>query len=225
MRPVDKGLPPRIYVDASDAQPDLVARLGRFCSYCDRFIAAAVHVEHKQPKHRHPGAALVWTNFLLACPNCNSCKGHPRIRLKRYLWPDRDNTLRAFEYMPGGIVRASRAVPRCVRRKANRTIQLYGLDKVPGGQVPPSDRDFRWQDRREQWDKAQTARLQLGEWDSPRQRNLIVSAATNGMFSVWWTVFAGDVDMRRRLRQAFLGTDTTSFDVTENAIVRPGGQC
>ena len=35
---------------------------------------------------------------------------------------------------------------------------------------------------------------------------------------------AGDVDMRRRLREAFIGTDRASFVINENSVPRVGEQ-
>ena len=224
MRPVNKGVAPSVYSTYGNAQPDLVGRIGRFCSYCERFIASGIHVEHKRPKKRHPADELKWGNFLLACPNCNSCKGSPRVNLNRYLWPDTDNTLRAFEYMFAGRVRASQNLPKRLRRKANRTLRLFGLDKYPGHYHQPTARDLRWLDRRQQWDKAVLFRQHLNGYDTPTQRALAVQAASDGIFSIWWTVFANDIDMRRRLRQSFLGTDPASFDVNEKLVARPGGQ-
>ncbi|MCO6465094.1 MAG: HNH endonuclease [Bradyrhizobiaceae bacterium] len=224
MRPIAKGAAPRTYAKYGDAQPDLVNAIDRFCSYCERHIAAAIHVEHKRPKKSHPLLELEWSNFLLACPNCNPTKGNFKVRLRRYLWPDDDNTLLAFTYHAGGVVRANRVLPKKLRSKANRTLQMYGLHKRPGGHVEPSDRDYRWEDRRQEWDKAVLFRQQLQNHDTPSQRALVEAAATRGMFSVWWTVFDGDVDMRRRLREAFVGTDPTSFDAWEQAVARPGGQ-
>ena len=224
MRPIDKGAPPRAYGAYTDALTDLWARLGRFCSYCGRHVPTGLAVEHKRPKRRYPAEELLWDNFLLACANCNSCKGHPRIVLARYLWPDRDNTLKAFEYRPDGRIRASRMTPRRLRRKANRTIRLLGLDKYPSGHYEPSDRDLRWSDRRIEWEKAVQSRDALSKYDTPRQRDLVVALARNGVFAVWWTVFAGDADMRRRLRHAFAGTCSSSFDANEDVKTRPGGQ-
>ncbi len=224
MRPVTKGAAPRTYTDYQDAQPDLVAVLDRFCSYCDRFVSAGVHVEHKRPQEEYPLETLLWSNFLLACHNCNSTKGHRRLRLADYLWPDTDNTLRAFQYLSGGVIRENPHISKTIQRKAVRTIRLLGLDRVPGNSPAPTDRDFRWQDRRREWDKANLARDQLAQLDTQGQRNLIVETARNGIFSIWWTVFAGDVDMRRRLREAFIGTDPSCFDANENLVARLGGQ-
>lgn len=224
MRPESRGAAPKVYVEYGEAQPDLIAALGRFCSYCGRFIAAGVHVEHKRSRERYSAEELLWSNFLLACGNCNSCKGARRMKLSNYLWPDTENTLRAFRYVSSGIVRANLLLPRRLRRKASRTISLLGLDRVPGSYTPPTNRDLRWEDRRTEWNKAELFRDQLRFYDTPDQRELVVVAASNGIFSIWWTVFEGDIDMRRRLRQAFVGTDAACFDGNENLLPREGGQ-
>lgn len=224
MRPIVKGGAPSAYVKYTDAQPDLIRAIGRFCSYCDRFVPVGINVEHKRPKKLYPLLRLDWDNFLLACGNCNPTKGDRKVRLTDYLWPDVDNTLRAFTYHAGGLVRVNRNLPKRLRRKANRTLNAYGLHKYPGGPVEPSDRDYRWLDRRQEWDKAVLIRKQLRAFDTPGQRDAIIKNARNGIFSIWWTVFEGDVDMRRRLRMAFQGTDPGSFDVLERAKPRVGGQ-
>ena len=224
MRPIDRGPAPRVYSAYGDALPDLWARLGRFCSYCGRHVASGLAVEHKRPRGRYPKEELVWANFLLGCLNCNSCKGHPRVKLRGYLWPDIDNTMRAFEYSHDGRVRASRTIPRTLRRKANRTIRLVGLDKHPGSHFEPTDRDLRWNDRRAEWGKAYQCRDDLRTHDTTAQRDLVVTLASRGIFEVWWTVFLGDTDMRHRLMAAFVGTCANSFDEHGNLQPRPGGQ-
>ena len=68
-------------------------------------------------------------------------------------------------------------------------------------------------------------RARLATNNTIQVRELIVeNAIGRGMFSIWWTVFAGDADMRRRLREAFVGTHHPSFDGTENLVPRLGGQ-
>jgi hypothetical protein len=86
--------------------------------------------------------------------------------------------------------------------------------------VEPSDRDYRWEDRREEWNKAVLFRDGLRAYDTLVQRGLVQAAANKGMFSVWWTVFDGDLDMRRRLRNAFEGTDPSCFDTNEGLVKR-----
>lgn len=226
MRPVDRGLAPNVYARYQDAGPDLLLRLGDYCSYCERQIETHLAIEHVQPKIRRAGLRNTWTNFLFGCVHCNSSKGKKRVALRNFFWPDRDNTLRAFSYSKGGLVQASATLSPQEQRKAVDTIALAGLDKDPGnpGRFPsPSDR--RWSRRREIWLMAERDRDRLAQNNSVEVRELIVeNALGRGMFSIWWTVFANDVDMRRRLRLAFLGTDGTSFDANEDLIPRPGGQ-
>jgi hypothetical protein len=99
-----------------------------------------------------------------------------------------------------------------------------GLDKYPGYHHEPTDRDFRWSDRRLEWEKAELAKCLLAEYDTPHQRELIVKNAATGIFPIWWTVFSGDNDMKRRFRDGFPGTCSNCFDANENLLARPGGQ-
>ena len=111
--------------------------------------------------------------------------------------------------------------------RAEKTITLTGLDKIPGKpDRNPTDSDQRWLKRQQTWQLAEHARDRLAKQkDNTSMREQIVDTAVNrGMFSIWWTVFAGDVDMRRRLREAFIGTHGASFDINENPTPRVGGQ-
>ena len=226
MRPVNKGQSPQAYTRYQDAYRDLVNRLGDFCSYCERQIETNLAVEHVQPKSRVHQLRNAWHNFLLGCTNCNSCKGNQRVRLADFLWPDIDNTLRAFVYDDAGIVSANQNQPAAIRAKAQATIALVGLDRWPGNQgKEPTDADRRWFRRREVWKLAKKDAERLNQHDSVAVRELIVeNAVARGMFSIWWTAFAGDADMRRRLREAFIGTDAGSFDANEDLVARAGGQ-
>ncbi len=226
MRPVDKGASPvTAYKAYGDAISDLERRLGHYCSYCERRLETHLAVEHVQPKSLVPSLTLTWVNFLLACDNCNSCKSDSPINLPDYLWPDIDNTLRAFRYRKGGIIRVDTSISAQLQRKAKATLMLLGLDRVPGGRVPPTKNDMRWDRRRLTWDKAIRAKDRLGTADSIAFREQIVDTAQeSGMFSIWWEVFTGDVDMRKRFRQAFVGTCSNSFDANENLQARNGGQ-
>ncbi|WP_223761317.1 HNH endonuclease [Corallococcus sp. AS-1-6] len=226
MRPVDKGTAPvSTYTNYAEALPDLEQRLGRYCSYCERYIATNLAVEHVQAKSLVPALALMWSNFLLACVNCNSCKGDTPVTVNDYLWPDSDNTLRAFEYRTGGVVAPHSALAAPVRAKAQASAALVGLDRVPGGAVPPTQRDLRWLKRFETWRKANNAHRRLSQNDTVELREQIVDTAlATGLFSIWWTVFAADENMRSRLRAAFVGTCPNSFDANENLQARPGGQ-
>lgn len=226
MRPVDKGAAPAAYAKYQDGGPDLQARLGDYCSYCERQIETHLAVEHVQPKVRRALLRNAWSNFLLACVHCNSSKGKKRIALGRFFWPDRDNTLRAVDYVTGGLVQPSTALNAAAKERAEDTIALTGLDKYPGnpGREPTAS-DRRWLRRHEIWQMALKDRGRLLSNNTIVVRELIVeNAIGRGMFSIWWTAFAGDIDMRRRLREAFIGTHGASFDVSENPIPRAGGQ-
>jgi uncharacterized protein (TIGR02646 family) len=226
VRPVDKGAAPNVYTKYQDAGPDLQARLGDYCSYCERQIETHLAVEHVQPKVRRASLRNAWRNFLLGCVHCNSCKGKRRIAIRDYYWPDRDNTLRAFSYRRGGLVQASAGLAFAERERAVNTIALMGLDKFPGNAGrEPTTSDKRWFRRQEIWQMAERDRGRLKTNDTQEVRELIVeNALARGMFAIWWTVFAGDVDMRRRLREAFVGTHSASFDAGEDLVARAGGQ-
>ena len=226
MRPVDKGAAPRVYAIYQDAAGDLRAALGDYCSYCERQIETHLAVEHIQPKSRRKSLAKTWSNFLFGCVNCNSSKGKKRVALKNYFWPDRDNTLRALVYVNGGLVQPHPQLLPVDARKALATIALTGLDKFPGNPGrEPTDADQRWLRRQQAWTLADRCVKMLAANNTAEVRELIVEAALGrGIFSIWWTAFAGDADMRRRLRQAFLGTCPNSFDPNENLQSRPGGQ-
>lgn len=226
MRPVNKGAAPAVYAKYRDAGSDLQARLGDYCSYCERQIETNLAVEHIQPKLHVPALSTDWGNFLLGCVNCNSCKGHAQIVLSEYFWPDADNTLRAFDYVRGGVIQPAAALPVGMAVKAQATIALTGLDRYPGSPGgAPTSADQRWLRRQQAWENAERCRARLAACDTAQVRELVVEVATGrGEFSIWWTVFAHDVDMRRRLREAFSGTDGASFDHGENLVPRAGGQ-
>ena len=227
MRPVDRGPAPNVYTQYRDAQSDLLRRLGDYCSYCERQIETNLAVEHIKPKSLVAALETEWTNFLLGCVNCNSSKGDTAITVTDFFWPDSDNTLRAFEYIRGGLVQPHPALQPGLSAKATATIALLGLDKYPGnptGRVPTSA-DQRWLRRQQAWEMAEWCRQTLAAQDTPAVRELIVKVATGrGEFSIWWVVFAGDSDMRRRLREAFTGTHSGCFDGNEDLVARMGGQ-
>ena len=226
MRPVDKGVAPRVYTTYNEAGPDLRACLGDYCSYCERHIETHLAVEHVQPKSRRAALRTQWENLLLACVQCNSSKGNKRIALRNYFWPDRDNTLRALDYRAGGIVVPAAALTDAEREKADNTLRLTGMDKVPGAPGrEPTESDQRWLRRQQGWLRARVCRDRLIKNDTPEVRECIVEIAlARGLFSIWWSVFADDIDMRRRLRVAFVGTHGDSFGANEQLVPRSGGQ-
>lgn len=229
MRPVDKGPAQRAYVQYRDAAPDLVERIADYCSYCERQIETHLAIEHIQPKSLNDALRNSWSNFLLGCVNCNSCKGDTAINLNDYFWPDVDNTILVFDYQADGRVLVEQALNAGGQQVAQATIELVGLDREPGHPQPnkrPTSADLRWRRRQEAWELARHCETLLERNNSPEVRELIVQTALGrGMFSIWMKVFEHDVDLRQSLIAAFRGTAPNCFDaVTTQAVARPGGR-
>jgi hypothetical protein len=187
---------------------------------------AVEHVKPKKPEGSDGNIQereLDWHNFLLACPNCNSTKGNKDVILDDYLWPDKDNTFRAFTYSEGGIITPSNELSAELQSKANATIKLTGLDKCPHNDPKASDR--RWINRREVWDIAVRNREHLSQNENDSFRELIVNSMTGrGYWSIWMTVFQDDSDMLQRFIKALPGTADDCFDHNGIHIQRRGGQ-
>lgn len=229
MRPVDKGSDLGEIKPYENAQQPLTERLGEYCSYCERWIASGIHVEHKRPKREYPETKFSWNNFLLACSNCNSGKGHGQLNIEDYLWPDSDNTFLAFNYDSQGRVLPNKIHADSINQKIESTWLALGLNKHPDNQITgqqiPSSKDKRWLHRQQAWQNAAKRKVQLAEYDTPERRAVIVEMAQQrGFWSVWMTVFKDDVDMRHRLIEAFPGTCPSCFDGDAHPIPRPGGQ-
>ena len=208
MRPVDRGpVPqeetgrPRQFRPYQNAKADLLERLGGYCSYCER--PGNLHVEHVIPKDHRTDLEEAWTNFLLACVNCNSTKGARNISRDGYLWPDEDNTWAVFEYFRDGIVRVADSLSAHERARARRLSELVGLERRPGRDLRA--RDLRWRKRREAWRVAWDARQRYQE-DPDIADLVIILAKAYGFWSVWMTVFAGHSEVCDCLQQVFPGT-------------------
>jgi hypothetical protein len=236
MRPVTRGSWPEDHVgnrinfqEYARARRYLIERMGSYCSFCGMRLDAGLAVEHVLPKNPpsglKPDRIGDWENFLLACVNCNSNKGSGDINLEDFFWPHLDNTMRAIQYQEGGMLRPHPDLTGENLARAQRTVMLTGLDKIPSiEELRASDR--RWQSRRLAWEKAVQLRKDLDRKDSDMTRRHIVDVATaTGYWPVWFTVFVEDVDMLRRLRAGFPGTAVDCFDENMNLICRPAGRC
>ena len=229
MRPVDRGPKPinrqgqpKQYTEYGNARRDLIEQLGEYCSYCEMELDSSLAVEHIQPKEHHSQLEREWSNFLLACTNCNSTKGQKNPGLGTIFWPHLDNTFRAFEYGNEGIVKPKPGLTPAQKDIAGTTIALTGLAKTANQQTA-SDR--RWLNRREAWNIAQESKQDLAECDcEPMRRSIIRTAVAKGYWSIWMTVFADDGDMLNRLISALPGTARHCFDADGQPVPRPGGQ-
>lgn len=232
MRPVIRGARPTqadgtliVFKAYPMARGKLIERLGECCSYCEVHLDTSLAVEHVQPK-KPPGAVandpnreLSWDNFLLACTNCNSNKDNEDVVLADHLWPDRDNTFLAIIYKQGGLVEAA---PGNYKDRAERTIKLMGLDKVPNIRDQENEAsDRRWNNRREAWDIASESKQNLAILNHPVMRAQIV-LQIQGFWSIWMTVFKDDHDMMERILNCIPGTAKHCFNAANGyeAIVR-----
>ena len=229
MRPIRRNTSPQNgdFSDYTTAKPFLISRLGGYCSYCERRIATQLAVEHIQPKGlaRYAHLSGRWDNFLLGCVNCNSTKKDKDVVLSDVLLPDRDNTFIAYSYSKDGKVLVQNGLGNNVRTAAMKTLSLVGLDKRisqvqdENGKMVAIDRVAQ---RMEAWLLAEETKRDVDS-DPTNQavRNCAArTARENGFFSIWMTVFAGDIDMKKRLVATFQGTTGSGcFDpMTLNTI-------
>lgn len=229
VRPIERGPSPQPvdFDDYRDAFSHLQARLGPFCSYCERRIATMLAVEHIQPKGLPQYAQLIgrWDNFLLGGVNCNATKKDKDVRLAEVFLPDRDNTAAAFDYSPDGKVMPAAGLTDGQRQMAEDTLALTGLDKPlnavldENGQLVAIDRVAQ---RMEVWLVAQRSRGHLQRNPSEAIREQILETARGyGFFSIWMTVFLDNPEMRRRFIASFPGTAVDCFHATTTAAVSP----
>lgn len=225
MRPVTRVAAPTTYAKYQDAIGDLEDCFGRYCSYCERRFPALLAVEHVSPKISDTARETDWTNFLLGCVNCNSTKSDTPTNDEDFLWPDKDNTLKAIEYRAGGLVEPSPTLDLQIAPKVAALIGLVGLDRHPGKpDKQPTDRDKRYMEREEKWQLAQRMREMLTRNNNADFRDALVNLAKEaGFFSIWIAAFHDDTDMRRRLVEAHVGTARDCFEFDWSLKTRVGG--
>ncbi len=213
MRPIERGPCPLdssgkkvVFQEYAHARPKLLANLGEYCSYCEIQLSylATEHIRHK---NHNPKLEREWSNFLLACPSCNSTKGtkiDTQADVDDRLWPHLHRTFDAFDYGPGGVVRVrTTGDPRFVAR-AKATAAMVGLCKRPGSGLTAEQvlrgSDPRWKKRWDVWKTATDMREDLRESDSLKLREFALKCARlSGFWSVWMTVFGDDEQMRLAL--------------------------
>jgi len=221
-RPLDEHGEPKIYSDYSFARRDLINIMGQYCSYCNQKLPASLAVEHIQPKNPVPGLKLEWSNFLLACTNCNSTKGVTLIDTDDYIWPDLHNTHLAFKYNEDGTIDINETLPEQIIVKAENLLKLVGLQKYVD---KATDSDRRWKNRMETFLKA-TDILRLFKSASAKGaedefiETISICAPDSGFFSVWMTVFDDYPKVKKVLIESFAGTASDAFDENQNSIKR-----
>lgn len=228
MRPIRRGEIPLSapYKEYSDARADLVSRLGRYCSYCEREIATVLAVEHIQPKGlpAYAHLELEWSNFLLACVNCNSTKKDKDVVLLDVLLPDRDNTLVPFKYSDSGSIEINANVLGTpLEAKAKKIINLTGLDKRYSKVVDSNGNAVSLDRISQRIEALGEARHALGLYDAQPTNEMaemiIMLAKAKGYFSIWYQVFEGVPKVLRQLVVAFPGTSASGCFSGANAEI------
>lgn len=232
MKPVDKGTNTTTYSDYKKAKPKLLERLGEHCSYCERSADPQdLHVEHIYPKDPHPELQLNWDNFLLACNTCNSYKniyqGNARQTdlERRFVWPHRENTFRAFAYKKTGEVEIAPTVLPHLVSAVDATREMVGLLKSPAVAAGYEKLGIAYdgtKKRSQVWGQAMDF-LDIFESAPTRARAITIAdgAAKIGYFSVWMEVFKDFKMMREELIRSFKA-DPDCFDSSNTEAIQKG---
>lgn len=200
--------------------------LASYCSYCERPISnlAVEHIEPKDGPHGQPQLIGVWTNFLLACTNCNSTKKDKRVVLADIFIPDRDNTFAALKYLAdGNVVPAPHLLPPD-KARADSTLKLTGLDKAMRRTLDSRGRlisEDRASQRMQVWALAEEGRAAvMGSPGNAVIEDLVVkNALLSGFFSIWLEVFSAHTRMRQKFIDAFSGTAASGcFDAATSPV-------
>ena len=227
MRPVDKGVQPYCKLsDYNEAKPYLRERIGDYCSYCEFPIAHVPEVEHKESKSKG-GEWLEWKNLLLSCKYCNTRKGTviKAGEHDKWLWPDEHNTFLAFRYdngMPSVNEEFLKLLQDGSLDKAKKVFDELKLGNIP--KVPYDD--CRYMKRMEVFNMAQH---DLEVWNRHRNddnedwlNQMLRKAKLAGFFSVWMTVFKGEILVQKKLIEVFAGTDKNCFNQDGEPVLRNG---
>jgi len=196
------------------AKPALRANLGDYCSYCEVpiFVERNIEVEHIQPKGLTKYSVLKtrWSNFLLSCSTCNAPdnKDTKDVVLGDCHLPHRNNTFKSLEYKAGGVVIVNPILSGISRVHAQALLELVGLDKSP---ITSNPTDTRWEGRSINWNLANRY-LQKYIRHEIDVDSIIELVMSRGYWSIWYTVFKGCDEIRRRLISDFPGTCASCFD-------------
>lgn len=213
MRPLNKRMftahKPQ-YKPYGSAKNDLMQAIGSYCSYCERHsYSCGIDVEHIRHKSQNANRVYLWSNFLLACKNCNSVKGVSGVNSMYF--PTVSDTFSILSYCWDGSVDINRAVLICpkAQEKAHLLIRLVGLDRRPG-HPNYSFKDKRWSDRRAIWALAERY---LSPWRAGAIEAQVIAdlAKLSGGWSIWMTVFNSESAVLEKLNSEFPSTRVKKF--------------
>ena len=239
MRPIDKGDSPinGDFEKYQDAHPYLIQRLGNYCSYCERRLEVGLAVEHICPKITNKIIEKKWSNFLLACVQCNSTKGDTDIspeNKNHYVWPDEDDTYHMIDYPEADAYKAVPAnnLDAATRQRVQNTIDLVDVNHTTDeyAQTTYKDKLAKRQEVASECKrqlntyinakamhdsrgslKGQTDLINKIESNYEQITTGIISAAKEfGCWSVWMRTFEGIPEIKERLLD-YWGTNKKYF--------------
>lgn len=224
MRPVNKDAHPLradgslvTFTEYAQSRRYLIDTIGEYCSYCERPIPANLAVEHVSPKTHNPHLELSWSNFLLACTNCNSTKGHTNVVIADYFWPDSDNTFDKFTYDVSGLVTVNALLDADDAIKAQNTISLVGLDRRQpnvGTRDWQEASDRRHEHRLKAYVEANSYATNYNNAsveDRAKFLPFLIDIAKKGFWSIWMHAFRDFPEVQRALIDSFSGTRLAYF--------------
>lgn len=206
MRPVQRPVINKTYKTYKSYLKPLIESFGQYCSYCER--PDKMDVEHVVPKSRNAELKAEWNNLLLGCARCNRDFKKDRNDLREgYLWPDTDNTFRAFIYEETGRVLVNPELDDATQQAADK---LKALVKLDDGQEVQKTLNLG---RRAEFRRANLMKIQfLSECMSLDDLMLMVDRAP--YWSIWMTVFFDVPEVKAQLltASAFPGTARHHFE-------------
>lgn len=213
MRPVDKSTFTTnltVYNPYGNSKPDLIAAIGKYCSYCEREgFSSSLDVEHIEDKGTHQDKEFLWINFLLACKNCNSIKGTTEINFSNIILPHIQNTFFPFEYLESGYIKIKATIEEPLLSKVVALINLVGLDRRPGV-INYSSKDHRWQERKQIWEISKKYKQKYFIHKCEIE-TIVDLALSSGFWSIWMNAFAEFPEVQRELINSFSGTRNSFF--------------
>lgn len=230
MRPVEKWavdtpvvIDNATYIVQSDynsyrkAKELLLRNLGDYCSYCGKSDPQDLQLEHICPQSLYPNLATKWDNFLLACATCNGAgnKGKKDVVIGECHLPHLNNTFMSFVYKTGGVIVVNPLLDGISRRNAEALYNLVGLGKLPTKDEKEEDTDKRAMVRLRTWNMAVKYRKEFDEGNFNLDK-LIDYIMSSGGWSIWFTVFKGVDQVRKRLIDEFPGTAKDCFDANNH---------
>ena len=201
------------YSPYGKAKELLLRNLGDYCSYCGKYDPQDLQIEHICPKSLYPNLATTWDNFLLACATCNGKgnKGDKDVVIGKCHLPHLNNTFMSFVYQDGGVVVVNPDLTETSKRNAEALYNLVGLGKLP----TEDEKDRRAMVRLRTWNKAVKYRKEFDEGKFNLDK-LIDYIMISGGWSIWFTVFEGVDEVRKRLIDEFPGTAKDCFDANNH---------